>query len=326
MILAGDIGGTKTILALFEYSQGTLTLHQLQEFQSQKATGIGEVIEDFWRQHARPALSAACFGVAGAVINGQCRTTNLPWHLSTAELQQHLQLENVTLLNDLATTAFGMLHLPAQDFIDINTTKAQPAANRAVIAAGTGLGEALLLHDGEKFHAVPTEGGHSDFAPLDAQQDALLQWLRRHYPDHVSYERIVSGAGIALLYDFLLDTGLAAASDQALNPSANVDRAALISQCALQQQHPTCVETLQLWLRIYAAEAGNLALKSLALGGVYIGGGIAPKILHAIDHKTFVDHFARKGRFETMLRDIPIRLSTNPQTALLGAAWIALGG
>jgi len=171
---------------------------------------------------------------------------------------------------------------------------------------------------------MASEGGHSDFAPRNAQQDALLYWLRQRYPEHVSYERILSGPGIALLYDFLLDSGFATAPDALQLNKANTERSAMISACAIQQRDPLCIETLRLFVEIYAAEAGNLALKSLALGAVYIGGGIAPKILPFMQPEYFMPHFSAKGRFAELLQTMPVRLSLNDEAALIGAAHYAL--
>ena len=323
MILAGDIGGTKTWLALFEQQGGQLRMTQQQQFASRRYSNLPAVIDAFLQNRPHQAISAACFGVAGAVIDGHCRTTNLAWEISQQQLSAHLSTPDTRLINDLAAMAFGMLHLPAADFVELNSGAMPPSANRAVIAAGTGLGEALLLNDGEHFHPVATEGGHCDFAPVNAQQDALLLWLRQRYPEHVSVERIVCGSGIEHLYDFLRDSGFARAAIDLDALPAGSDRAAAISACALQKQDALCIETLRLFLEIYAAEAGNLALKSLALGGVYLGGGIAPKILPAIDQQQFMANFCRKGRFSDMLRKIPLKIATNAQTGLIGAAYYA---
>ena len=323
MILAGDIGGSKTWLALFSSHNGQLEMIRQQQFVSPGHDSLQAVIDIFLHDNEDGKLSSACFGVPGAVINGQCRTTNLPWTVSAAQLQQHLSLAQVSLINDLAAMAFGMLHLPDEDFIELNPDASQQTGNRAVIAAGTGLGEALLVWDGKHYLPVATEGGHSDFAPQTDQQDALLRWLRKRYPEHVSYERILCGDGTGHLYDFLRDNEFGAAAASIENLPTDADRGAAISACALQQENALCVEALRLFIEIYAAEAGNLALKSLALGGIYIGGGIAPKILRAINPAQFTDQFTSKGRFSEMLRGIPVKLSTNTQAGLIGAAWFA---
>jgi len=323
MILAGDIGGTKTHLALFELENEKLEIRAEEQFPSGDYPSLKAVIEVFWQQHAMPRIDAACFGIAGPVIDGHCRTTNLPWEITAYELQQYLHSDRVRLINDLEATAYGMLYLGDDEFFDLNPTADTLDGNRAVIAAGTGLGEAMLFYDGRAYHPIGSEGGHSDFAPLTPQQDALLQWLRKRYPDHVSYERILSGPGIYTLYEFLAQSGFAPrpASMQAL--CEGEDRSALVSRCALEQNDPLCTETLRLFAEIYGAEAGNLALKTLSLGGVYIGGGIAPKILPFLRDKHFIESFADKGRFAELLKAMPVKIALNPQTALLGAAHFA---
>ncbi len=323
MILAGDIGGSKTSLALFTIIDGAVTAIAKQRFSSRQYAGLGDIVSTFLQPHSATPLSAACFGVAGAVIDGHCRTTNLPWEISTRQLKHDLQLPQLILINDLAATAYGMLHLPGEDLIDLNPQAQTGHGNCAVIAAGTGLGEALLMWDGERYQPLASEGGHCDFAPRTGQQDDLLRWLRPRFPGHVSYERILSGPGIALLYDFLLDTGYAAAPTQLQSADDHHDRSALISACALQQHDPLCSEALRLFTEIYAAEAGNLALKALSYGALYIGGGIAPKILPFMQSDAFMSNFSAKGRFADLLNAMPVRLSRNEETALIGAAHYA---
>ncbi len=323
MILAGDIGGTKTNLALFEAKKGKLQVVVQKQFASQTFATFSEVIEAFKKECVLTTIDAACFGIAGPIIGGDCETTNLPWKISTLLLHDFLGIKKVRLLNDLEATAYGMLYVPQEEFVDLNPSAQTLRGNRAVIAAGTGLGEGILYDDGARYHPIGSEGGHSDFAPLTPQQDALLLWLRMRYPEHVSYERILSGPGISTLYAFLLERGFAPQPPSMLHLKEGEDRSAIISQCALNDSDPLCVETLSLFAQIYGAEAGNLALKSMSLGGVYIGGGIAPKILPMLRESHFMDAFVSKGRFEKMLRKMPVRVCLNPQTALLGAAYFA---
>ena len=323
MILAGDIGGTKTHLALFEMENEKLEMHAEQQFPSGDYLSLREVIEAFGQQFSIPRIDAACFGIAGPVVDGHCRTTNLPWEITACELQQHLHTDRVRLINDLEATAYGMLYLGDDEFFDLNPTVDTLDGNRAVIAAGTGLGEAMLFYDGAAYHPVGSEGGHSDFAPLTPQQDELLRWLRKRYPDHVSYERILSGPGIYTLYEFLAQSGFAPQPASMQIVSEDEDRSAMVSRCALEQNDPLCTETLRLFAEIYGAEAGNLALKTLSLGGVYIGGGIAPKILPFLADKHFIESFTDKGRFRELLKAMPVKIALNPQTALLGAAHFA---
>lgn len=324
MILAGDIGGTKTNLALYEASENPLVVHAQTQFKSRDFSSLTDVIIAFTKETANPKIEAACFGIAGPVINGRCRTTNLPWDITTTDLQDHLGTDHVRLMNDLESTAYGMLYLDESEFVDLNPNGRAMHGNRAVIAAGTGLGEAIMYWDGEQYHPIGTEGGHSDFAPVTPQQDQLLQWLRNRHPGHVSVERILSGPGVYTLYEFLAETGYAPQPAFMSNLPDDADPSAMISQGALRDKDPLCVATLRLFAEIYGAEAGNLALKSLSLGGVYIGGGIAPKILPIMRNDAFMSGFAAKGRFEEMLRGMHVRVALNAETSLMGAARFAL--
>ncbi len=322
MILAGDIGGTKTVLALYTRDADTLVLQRRRSFSSRGYRTFSDVIAAFFESSPPAPPAAACFGVAGPVINGVCRTTNLPWEIAAADLQKQLGTADVTLLNDLEATAFGMLHLNEENFVSLNPGAKRTPGNRAVIAAGTGLGEAFLIYDGRRYRPVGSEGGHSDFAPADAQQDALLQWLRGRYGSHVSYERILSGPGLYTLYEFVLQSGFAPAPDFMKSLPPGADKSAAVSEGALKHRDPLCTETLRLFCTVYGAEAGNLALKCLALGGVYVGGGIAPKILPFLQAH-FMDSFTAKGRFRGLLENMEVKVSLEQDTALLGAAYFA---
>lgn len=324
MILAGDIGGTKTNLALYKVEDKTLIIQSKHEFDSRDFGSLIDIIVAFETQTSMPKIDAACFGIAGPVIEGRCRTTNLPWDISTSDLQEHLNIDKVRLMNDLEATAYGMLYLPEDEFVDLNPTGRAFDGNRAVIAAGTGLGEAILFYDGKAYHPIGSEGGHSDFAPVTTQQDELLRWMRKRFPGHVSYERILSGPGVYTLYEFLKESGYAPESASMMQIPKGKDRSAMVSECAFNEKDPLCMESLRLFAEIYGAEAGNLALKSMSLGGVYIGGGIAPKILPFMTNGHFMNGFANKGRFEEMLRGVQVKISLNPETALLGAARFAL--
>lgn len=323
MILAGDIGGTKTNLALFEVEESMLKVKIQQEFSSKDFSSLSDVITAFKEGTLMPKIESACFGIAGPIIDGRCRTTNLPWDISTEDLQKDLAVDKVRLMNDLEATAYGMLYLPEDEFVDLNPTGRKFNGNCAVIAAGTGLGEAMLYYDGMHYHPIGSEGGHSDFAPVTVQQDELLKWMRNRYLGHVSYERILSGPGIYTLYEFLYENGFAPEPVSMMHMPEGKDRSAMVSECALNKRDPLCMEALRLFAEIYGAEAGNLALKSMSLGGVYIGGGIAPKILPLLENNHFMNGFVRKGRFEEMLRGMQVKISLNPETALLGAAYYA---
>jgi len=319
MILSGDIGGTKTKLALYEGKEDGIKLYYQKEFPSRKYSSFLELLEEFKQLAPSFKIKVLTLGIAGPIIEQRCRTTNLPWDISSNDLKKYFNIEKVKLLNDLEATAYGMLYLKDDQFYDLNPNARAIKGNIAVIAAGTGLGEAILFWDGNSFSPIGTEGGHSDFAPITTQQDQLLTWLRKRYLGHVSFERVASGMGIYTIYEFLLETGFANAPELMVNIGDKDDKSAMISRCALELNDPLCLETLKLFAEIYASEAGNLALKSFSLGGVYIGGGIAPKILPIIKSEYFLNAFFSKGRFEELLRMMPLRVSLNQDTALLGA-------
>lgn len=318
MILAGDIGGTKTVLAILtKDGSGCLTYVKEQTFASQQFPVFDDILAAFLPDDM--AIKVACFGVAGPVVNQRCQTTNLPWLLDSADLKIKLGTSRVKLLNDLEAMALGMLYLPDQDLLELNPTAVAQAGAIAVIAAGTGLGEAILYWDGNKHHPMATEGGHSDFAAQNVQQDQLLAYLRKIYPDHVSYERILSGIGFSHLYDFLNEQRFAPPCADVTAVDSDADRNAVISRMGVSGADPLCSEAVRLFVELYGAETGNLALKSLATGGVFIGGGIAPKILPALQNGQFIQSFKAKGRFCNLLDKISVKVSLNPRTPLIGA-------
>lgn len=318
MILAGDIGGTKTVLSLLgRDTDGSLTGIREQTYASRDFAEFDDILAVFLPGDA--IVTSACFGVAGPVVDQCCRTTNLPWFLDAAELKIKLGTDRVRLLNDLEAMALGMLYLPETDLVDLNPGAENRTGNIAVIAAGTGLGEAILYWDGNKHHPIATEGGHSDLAAQNAQQDLLLTYMRKIYPDHVSYERILSGIGFSHLYDFLCDQGYALPSPDVPEPDNSIDRNAVISRLGIAGENRLCSEAVRLFVELYGAEAGNLALKSMAIGGVYIGGGIAQKILPAMQSGQFMQAFKAKGRFFDLLSKVPVKISLNPRTPLIGA-------
>ena len=319
MILAGDIGGTKTVLALVERDRnGLLTVIDQQTFASQDFQTFDEILLLFLEGKSKP--NAACFGIAGPVIEQRCQTTNLPWLLDGEALKRFLATPHVRLLNDLEAMALGMLHLKAGEWVELNPNAKAQNGHCAVIAAGTGLGEAILAQDALGFHAMATEGGHCSFAPMNSQQDGLLAYLRKMFPAHVSYERILSGIGFSHVYDYLLASGYAPACPIVPeSQSSEIDRNAVISRLGVEGQDPLCEETVRLWAEIYGAEAGNLALKCFASGGVFIGGGIGPKIRPVLESGVFMKAFVGKGRFETFLASVSVKLALNPKTPLMGA-------
>jgi len=323
MILAGDIGGTKANIALYTSRKDDLKLVQNHQFVSQNYDDFTDLIEEFITLYdvQDSDIEAICFGIAGPIINGVCHTTNLPWIIETKKLQKKYKTNKVKLLNDLEATAYGMLFLDEDEFVQINPNAQKVEATRAVIAAGTGLGEAILFYDGKNYHPMSSEGGHCDFAPLNALQDELLVWMRKRHRTHVSVERLVSGIGISTIYQFLKEQNFAKESLSLQNLNEDTDKNAMITHYALEKKDPLCVETMRVFVEIYAAEAGNLALKSLSLGGVYIGGGIAPKILPFLQDGTFLNTFINKGRFKNTLKNMQIKIALNQNTALLGAAY-----
>jgi glucokinase len=267
----------------------------------------------------------AVIGIAGPVVDNRCEATNLPWHMAGDDVSQSLGGADVTLLNDLVTTAHGLGELDGADLRELQAGTPEPG-NRALIAAGTGLGEAFLVRDGERWLPSASEGGHSDFAPRDAFEDGLLQWLRARYR-RVSYERVLSGPGLADLYRYHREAGLgdepgtiAREFDEAADP------AAIVTQRALDRSCDRAVRTLDRFCEIYGAEAGNLALKCLAVGGVFVGGGIAPRILARLAAGGFQHAFASKGRLSPLLSRIPVAVILDDHASLWGAARVALDG
>lgn len=326
LLLAGDIGGTKTKLALYEHTgEGGLSPLRVEKYASTHYDGLEGIVAEFLG--ASPALpAAACFGVAGPVSEGRCRTTNLPWVIEESAMVERTGIPAVLLLNDLQAMAIGLAHLPAKDLVELNPGAQSGIGNIAVIAAGTGCGQAILYWDGKTHHAIATEGGHADFAPNSREQDGLLRWLRAKFNGHVSYERILSGAGLFSVYQYLREEGVAMES-QAVHEAmlGGEDPAPVISRFALEKNDLLCREALRLFVRVYGAEAGNLALKSLARGGVLVGGGIAAKILPAITSGDFMASFRYKGRFSDWLGTLSVKVAMNQDAGLLGAARRAAG-
>jgi glucokinase len=316
MILAGDIGGTKTLLAIFD-GQRCVAKHR---FESANYETFQQLLTEFLALIQSVTIDAACIGVAGPIVNGDCETTNLPWKLTRQEIGTQLNTKNVKLLNDLEAAAWGILALPESDFVALNPKAETQIGNCAVLAAGTGLGEAIIFHDGEQYHVIAMEGGHTDFAPTDAQQIELLSFMQSRYPEHVSYERLVSGVGIEAIFDFLKQTDDYVVSADLETQLQNVDNiAAVIGAKAVENSDELCAATLQLFAKIYGAEAGNLALKCLPYGGVYLAGGIAAKCLPVLQNGAFLEGFLAKGRYRGALEKIAVKVCIQPEVGLLGA-------
>jgi glucokinase len=318
MILSGDIGGTKTRFAAFDDDKSTLIPECEQVFQSSQHKTLEEIVRLFIESH-KLEVSAACIGFAGAVKKGKAVATNLPWVISTSGLTDCLGVSNVWIINDLEANAYGIEVLSAEDFQVINEGEPDEQGNAGLISAGTGLGEAGLVFDGKRLRPFASEGGHADFAPKDDVQVELLRYLETRF-GHVSWERVVSGMGLFNIYSFLRDTGRGADPDWLVSEILQGDSAACISHTALQGKSELCNMALNMFVSFYGAEAGNLALKLMATGGIYLGGGIAPKIIERLKAPLFFQSFSSKGRFERVLRDIPVRVILNDKAALLGAA------
>ena len=305
MILAGDIGGTNTRLALFDGDPRAPVA--LEIYPSAAHASLEEMVRQFLAEHPGKPV-AACFGIAGPVRDGRVQVTNLAWPVDAATLATTLGLRHVLLLNDLEANAWGIAALGSDDLHVLNVGLPDVRSNAAVCSAGTGLGEAGLYWDGERHHPFACEGGHTDFAPLTETQEALREMLAREY-GHVSYERVCSGMGLVNIYRHL-------AGRCTLDPAG-------ISKRALAGTDATAAAALDLMVEIYGAEAGNLALKLMATGGVYLGGGIAPRILEKLEDGAFMRAFVDKGRFADLLAGIPVRVILNDRTALMGAALAA---
>jgi glucokinase len=318
MILAGDIGGTHARLAFFDVNNGDFRLVSASVFPSREYSGLDEIVSQFVDSSSLHP-DAACFGVAGPVRNGSVATSNLPWTISAKRLADELKLTKALLINDLEANAWGIAALAAKDVVCLNQVKGAPVGNQAVIAAGTGLGEAGMYWDGAKHHIFACEGGHSDFAPRDELEIELLQYLAGRF-GHVSYERIVSGPGLVNVFHFLRDTGRGKEPKWLTDEMKTSDPAAAISRAALDGKCPLCEQALDIFISIYGAEAGNIALKLLATGGVYLGGGIAPKLVSKLAGPLFMKAFVGKGRMQALLEAIPVKVIANEQTALMGAA------
>lgn len=322
MILAGDVGGTKTRLALYAPGASPRAPEREQRLPSGEFDSLEALLRAFMGSE-RPSISRAVFGIAGPVVANRAETTNLPWALDGGSLGRAIDCPSVTLVNDLEATGWGLSTLGEQEMRALQRGEAKPG-NRAMIAAGTGLGEGILVWDGTAHRPTPSEGGHADFGPQDELEDALNVWLRARY-GHVSYERVLSGHGLADVYRFLADSDRAHANpDVAARFAAEPDPAGIVSAAALDDSCDRAVLALDRWLRIYGAEAGNLALKALAVNGVYVGGGIAPRVAAAFDRGGFTSAFRQKGRLSPVLEAIPIHLLLDDRAALWGAAVFAL--
>jgi glucokinase len=323
--LAGDIGGTKTRLALVKVNGNHVEILREHSYASQRHDAFETLLDDFLS--SGDIVDNAAFGIAGPVQDGVVQTTNLPWRIDAAALCQRFGFLRCHLLNDLEATAYGLPALGDADFLTLQAGLPDALGNAAVIAAGTGLGEAGLYWDGQSHRPFATEGGHATFSPRNALELALLNYLQQlHHQEsrgHVSWERVVSGMGLLDLYAFLLDYRQASTPTWLANEMRDMDKAAAISAAALAGSDVVCMETMQLFVSLYGAEASNLALKVMSRGGLYIGGGIAPKILPLLQAGGFLEAFLDKGRRRPLLAAMPVKVILNDRAALYGPALFA---
>jgi glucokinase len=321
MILAGDIGGTKVHLATFNPEGLHPRPENLGTYPSHQFASLQDMVRRFMAEHPLK-FEYACFGVAGPVRNDRVQVTNLPWVVDARELERALNLKHVWLLNDLAANAHGVTALEREDFFVLNPGEPNATGNAAIIAAGTGLGEAGLFWDGNRHLPISSEGGHAEFAPRTDLDLELVRYLRGRL-GQVSWENVLSGPGTVHLYEFLRDTGRGQEPAWLKEEFRQSDPPAAITRAALEGKCELCVQTLDLFVTYYGMEAANLGLKMLATGGVYVGGGIAPKILRKLQDGTFLKAFLGQGRMKDLLSTMPVRVILNDKTALLGAGRFA---
>jgi glucokinase len=328
MILAGDVGGTKVHLALYNFEAGRLAPIRDEKFPASQFACLDDVVKKFLGEKdtdtgdVRSQIAACCFGCPGPVRDGRLKLTNLPWTLDARDLQKSLGIEHIFLINDLEANGYGIPELAPDKVFTLHPGDPSAVGHRGLVAAGTGLGEALLIWDGHqrRHQPIPSEGGHGDFAARTDQEIALLQYLRRTLQGRVSTERVVSGLGIRNIYAFLRDEQKMEEPAWLRDRMASEDPNPVIGSCAEDDSSEICAETMAIFAAAYGAEAGNIALKLLAMGGVYLGGGIAPKILKTLSGGTFTNAFLDKGRLSPLLQAVPVRIILDDTCALLGAA------
>jgi len=323
IVLAGDIGGTKTNLGLFRKGKRRPVPKIIRSYFSQEAPHLENIVEQFLAKH-QIAVTSGCFGVAGPVISGRCKTTNLPWEVSEVRMKNRFKWSYVSLVNDLTATALAVPLLGSRELFSLNKTKIRKGNNLAIVAPGTGLGQALLVFRDGSYIPVSSEGGHADFAPNSEAEVELWRYLHKRF-GHVSVERILSGPGLVNIYTWFKESGRHKEPAWLAKDIEEMDPARVITEAALDGKHVLCVESLNMFVSILGAVAGNLALTAMTTGGVYLGGGIPPKILPKLKEDIFMKAFTNKGRFRGFLERIPVRVILNDKAALLGAAHCAFG-
>jgi glucokinase len=318
MILAGDVGGTKVHLALYDFIDGKLKHARDEKYPAKEYSGLEEIVKEFL---AADQVTAACFGVPGPVRDGRLRLTNLPWTLDSRELAAGLGISHVFLINDLEANGYGIAELTGEQIYTLAEGDASQIGNRALVAAGTGLGEGFLIWNGRMHVPYPSEGGHADFAPRNEDEIDLLRFLKQKYNGRISFERVVSGMGLTGIYEFLRDVrGVEEPVWLAQKIAEVEDPNSVITEMGLAARSEICEKALDMFVSAYGAEAGNLALKVLSVGGLYVGGGIAPRILEKLKDGTFIKSFTDKGRLSQLLINMPVRVILDSRAALLGAA------
>jgi glucokinase len=318
MLLAGDVGGTKVNLALYDFIDGKLKHARDKQYPAKQYAGLEEIVKEFI---VSEKVTAACFGVPGPVRDGRLRLTNLPWTLDSRELAADLKIDYVFLINDLQANGYGIAELGPDQIYTLSEGDARQMGNRALISAGTGLGENFMIWDGRNYVPYPSEGGHADFAPRNEDEIDLLRFLKQKYNGRTSTERVVSGQGLTNIYEFLREVrGLEEPAWLAERIAEAGDSNAVITEMALKAKSEICEKSLDMFVSAYGAEAGNLALKILSVGGLYVGGGIAPRILEKLKDGTFMKAFIDKGRMSQLLVNTPVRVILESNTALIGAA------
>jgi glucokinase len=324
LVLAGDIGGTKTNLGLYLKGKRRPRLKVIETYPSRDAPNLESIIDRFLKKH-HFSMTNACFGIAGPVVNGRCKTTNLPWIVSEVRIKKRFKWEHVRLINDLTATAKGIPFLNSRELFPLNKARARKRQNIGLVAPGTGLGEALLIYREGCYIPVSSEGGHADFSPNNKDEVNLWQHLHHRF-GHVSIERVLSGAGLANIYSWLKESGRYKEPIWLSKKIKEMDPARVITEAAMNNRNSLCIKSLNMFVSILGAVAGNLALTATASGGIYLGGGIPPKILPKLKDGLFMEAFTNKGRFQEFLEKIAVRVILNDRAALLGAAYCALKG
>jgi glucokinase len=320
MILAGDVGGTKVHLALYEFDHGQLSHVRDEKFPAQEHAGLEEIVKKFLAESNHPEVTAACFGVPGPVRGGRLKLTNLPWILDSRELSIALEIEHLFLINDLEANGYGIPELSSDQIFELSAGDPSAVGNRGLVSAGTGLGEALLVWNGKMHTPMASEGGHCDFSARNEIEIELLRYLQKSLSGRVSFERVVSGLGIKNIYAFLRDEKKLEEPGWLKERMQHEDPNAVIGELGESGENELCSRTLDIFVAAYGAETGNMALKVLSVGGMYLGGGIAPKILKKMQGGAFMQAFADKGRLSDLLIHMPVRIILESRAALLGAA------